>query len=117
MTIEIPVTYTDIKNTYDELEVCITEAFKAQVHLNLLEVRKTEIWGELTSNPEFKPGNSNLQRDAKIRIANPLFMDEYEQATAALDKIRFEVDLVRNKLGCLKDMLTLGKILVAVQEE
>jgi hypothetical protein len=117
MTIDIPVTYTDIKIAYTELTLAINETFKAQKILNELEGEKADIWAQLTSNPDFKPGNSNLQRDAKLRTAHPLFMDKYEAQVAKVDSLKRESETYGRKIAELKDLLALGRILTAIKED
>ena len=117
MTIEIPVTYADIQNAYAKLTYCINKVFLVQKLLNALENEKADIWAQLTSNPDFKPGNSNLQRDAKLRTANPLFMDNYEKQVAQVDELRQEAEAANRQIAQYKDMLALGRILTAIKDE
>jgi hypothetical protein len=117
MTIEIPVTYTDIQNAYARLTLTINQVFEAQKTMNNLENEKADIWAQLTSNPDFKPGNSNLQRDSKLRAASPLFMDKYEKQLARVDTLRQESDAAQRQINQYKDMLALGRILTAIKDE
>jgi hypothetical protein len=113
----IPVTYAEIHAAYAKLISAICDAWNAQQVLNQLEGEKADIWAQLTSNPDFKPGNSNLQRDAKLRDANPLFMKRYEEKTAQVDELKLKADVARQEVAKLKDMLVLGRILTALKDE
>lgn len=117
MTIEIPVAYTDIKSAYEHLYHSIQNAFATQAVLNTLESEKADIWAQLTSNPDFKPGNSNLQRDAKLRAANSHFMDKYEETTLKTEETKLIADLARLRVSELQDLLRLGRILAALEDD
>lgn len=113
----IPVNYSDIRTAYANLIAAICDTWNEQKILNELEAEKADIWAQLTSNPDFKPGNSNLQREAKLREANPLFMRKYEAEVVKVDELKLKTDVARQEVARMRDMLLLGKILTALQDE
>lgn len=117
MTLDMPITFTDIQNAYASLAHYLQEALKAQTRLNELEAKKADIWAQLTSNPDFKPGNSNLQRDAKMRAAAPQLMAEYDAQYVLTEDLKLKSQLASSEIGRLKDTLALGKILTAIKDD
>lgn len=113
----IPVTFEDIRHAYEMLELAVGGAFEAQKNVNHLEEKKADLWAELCSVPDFKPGRSNLEQSAKLRAAYPDFMAEYEDALSDLEDEKRKADVWRTRVGSLKAQLDLGKILVAVKED
>ena len=113
----IPVTFDNLKDAYDALRDAIDDAFVAQKRLNELEAEKADKWADLTSNPDFKPGRSNLEQAAKLRAAFPAFMSTYETVVEISEGSRHNVELARVEVNKLAAMLRLGQILVAVKDD
>jgi hypothetical protein len=108
----MPITFTDITDAHNALAVAIEEAFDAVQRFGEAEIEKTEKWAELLRDPEFKPGRSNLEQDAKLRAAFPDFMHGYEEVQKTVEATKLEVSLARCKVDEYNDLLKLGAILV-----
>jgi len=111
-TVQMPITFTDITDAHNALAVAIEEAFDGTQALGHLEIEKTQLWAELLKDPEFKPGRSNLEQDAKLRAVYPEFMERYEKAQAILEQLKLDVSLAHCKVDEYNDLLKLGAILV-----
>lgn len=107
------VRFEDVDAAYDVLIGAVGDAYDTEEKLKDIEAKVAAFWEELRLDPDFKPGRSNAERDAKLRMNNPALMNEYDNAVIQVSEAKVEVEVARLHVEKLKTFIKLATVLTS----
>jgi hypothetical protein len=101
----------DIDSVYTKYYSAIVNEHALEQQLLQIETQKQTLWQKLSTTPDFKPGKSNLEQDAKLRDYNPGFMLLHDELKGKLEEAKLQSQLAKLRVESAKTVISYFEVL------
>jgi len=110
-TIQDFITPEAVSENYNQIVAKLREIADLEQNKLSLEIRRETLWAQLLDVPGFKPGRSNMEKDAKLREADSDLMTAYDTNELELHNANLDLSVLHEKKSYINRLIDYFEIL------